>query len=118
MFSHLFRVRQLNKLIMKYNTYVMRDGRIDFQKPFFNGDVVVKLYPQKGGDGFYPHIYYKGRINSTQTSILKDMRITEHYMKEPKGFTQISFGKRYELKGALLDVRALETLVGPLIDLK
>jgi hypothetical protein len=42
------------------------------------------------------------------------MKITEHYMKEPKGFTQISFGKVTDFKQALSDMQSLGMLVAPL----
>jgi hypothetical protein len=103
---------------MNYYIYEMRDGRKDIQKAYAGGDIKIKLYPQKDGDGFLPHIYHKGKLNISQKQLFNGMKVTEHYMKEPKGFTQISFGKKENYYDALLDLQVLETLVGPLIKTK
>jgi hypothetical protein len=96
-----------------YMTRQMRDGRIDLFKPY-SEDITIKLYPQKNDEGYYPHIYFKGRLNELGRSLCKGMKITEHYMKEPKGFTQISFGKVTDFKQALSDMQSLGMLVAPL----
>ena len=96
-----------------YMTRQMRDGRIDLFKPYSNG-VTIKLYPQKDKLEWYPHINYPGRLNEAQRAVCNGMKVTEHYMKEPKGFTQISFGKVTNYKEALNDLQLLGLLVGPL----